>query len=273
MINIPIYDLSGDLITNLIYNENDTNNIIIKKLEESLKNDKILTKCQNTNGFIIIIKNNNYLYNNFIYLKNNELIFSEFKAGDKNFDINDIEYQLIFCPTLIEINFLINFKSLNDNTINNFFFLQNNYPDLLESIFFIYFLLNINGKFLQFLSSEFQSDEIIVLKALKNNPSAFKYASKELKNNKEFLLVALKENSYVFQYISKELKNNKEFILVALKENSYVLEFVPSYFKHDEEIVLEAITTSLIPLSFACNSLRNNKEFLTKVINKIENNI
>ena len=259
---VIIREISGNEITNFEYEEIDDIEIKKIKLEESLNNIIIKNKCIYNNNIIVLINDNNLIYINFIYLENENLIFSIYKNFTNHFVNNHNEYLLICMNINTDINYL-------DKIFNDYYTYDFN-VDLVQDYYFAYFFVSINGNILYYLSNEFKENKEIVLIAVENSGYALEFVSDKFKEDEEIVIEAIKEDGNAIQFASNTLKKNKSFILEAVKRQGYILKYLDDTLKSNKEIVLEAVKNTGCSLQYASIELQNDREVVDEAIN--ENN-
>ena len=109
---------------------------------------------------------------------------------------------------------------------------------------------------LEYASKELKNDKEFVLKILKsvpvtNIPCLLDDIDRRLQTDQEVLLEAIKINTRSFLRIRKSIRRDKSFVLKAVQVNGLVLEVVCSKFKNDKEIVLAAIKQNIVSILYS----------------------
>ncbi|KAG2386179.1 hypothetical protein C9374_002625 [Naegleria lovaniensis] len=84
--------------------------------------------------------------------------------------------------------------------------------------------------------------EVIIEKALEQNPMALQYCPDSYRSNRDVVLNLLSRNGMVLEFVSSELQHDLEVVNTALRQNANSLQFVPyEIICKNERSVLSAI--------------------------------
>lgn len=158
---------------------------------------------------------------------------------------------------------------------------------LRSDLYFARRAVEISGFALDFLCEELQSDEDLVVEAVRQNSYAFQFASPTLRGSSAFLIrlmniTAWHENGvrgdvleprgvclgggWVMEFATEDVQNDREAMLVAVKSSGGALKFASEQLRGDKEVVLEAVRQDGLALEFASANLREDQEVASAAI-------
>jgi len=188
-----IIDSSCNSLTKIVFHKNNSLNLKIKKFKKIIEtNIEVKNKCIFNDNIIILMKDTNIVYINYIYLIHNNLIFSNHEIINNPFNNKNETYLLVLINIQKNINIYDINKIFHKKIYSKFYYQDKcDYIDnFIESIsknldnyFIASYLVNINGYFLKYLSNDLKNNKEIVLLAVKNSEHSFQYASNDLLNS------------------------------------------------------------------------------------------
>jgi len=121
---------------------------------------------------------------------------------------------------------------------------------------------------LEFVWSEFKSDETIVYNAVKSNGFTLEYADPNLLNNHKIIMAAISDSGFGYQYAPLKYKKDKTLALKIMKKNKSTspYEYLDISLKKDFEIAKLAMSVNGFNMFYAPNEVKNNKELATIAI-------
>ncbi|MBO4770847.1 MAG: DUF4116 domain-containing protein [Clostridia bacterium] len=126
----------------------------------------------------------------------------------------------------------------------------------------------LRGECLKFAPDSLRSDRNVILKVVKNCPSAFVYASGELQNDRKFVKQAVNQNAEVIKYVSDHLKNDKGIALLAVRKDGGNLAFLSEKMQNDADVIEASLGGNLYNLRYAPEKVRDNKEIAVRALSK-----
>jgi len=105
-------------------------------------------------------------------------------------------------------------------------------------------------------SQDVLSDEEVVLKAVDNDPDAFRYADASLRGSRDFVLRAVTQTPLALPYATDPLRLDREIVLAAVTRNGRALQHARTLMRSDREVVLAAVAQDGLALRYAMSELR-----------------
>jgi len=85
------------------------------------------------------------------------------------------------------------------------------------------------------------ADHAAVLKAVEQNPDAFKFAAPELRNDKSFVLQAVRLHGTALQHASDALKQDRDIVMAAIAQDHVSIRYASEELRADHDAVVEAM--------------------------------
>lgn len=130
--------------------------------------------------------------------------------------------------------------------------------------------VKIDGRALQFASTQLKKDPEVVLAAMSNpdfgGSDILMYASEELRYDFEVMRHAVKIDRWALSYASGQLKRNKALVMEAVQSFGASLESASVGLQNDRDIVLQAVKTDGFALAYASEVLRDDYDIVMEAV-------
>ncbi|MBO4869138.1 MAG: DUF4116 domain-containing protein [Clostridia bacterium] len=124
------------------------------------------------------------------------------------------------------------------------------------------------GECLKFAPDPLRSDRDVILKVVKNSPSAFVYASVGLQNDRKFVKQAVNRNAEVIKYVNDGFRNDKGIALLAVRQDGGNLAFLSEAMQNDADVIEASLGGNLYNLRYAPEKVRDNKETAVRALSR-----
>ena len=270
------------IFKNIKYKKN--NNILDISLQSSLFEVILYNNYKNNYStyynklYLYNIKNNNYLYNIHINIKNDidqiKNIYYDIKNYDLNFNFIDIEYSYKKIKEIINFykNKNINIGFIESSTYNLLYYNNSNFiPYIIYNIIQLYIILDVlndNGTLIYIIMNtllkDYSRDIILIL----NSIFELKYVNIISGSNKFIIFKKYDKKKYITNYrkifkdiIKKEYNNVKLYNIFDIKNYNYDNEFNKIYYKFNNIKYLSNIQNK-ISIYYNKNNQINLESFI-----------
>ena len=268
MIEIKVYQNSGELFRSFLINNLEANEIKLRKIFSDIPNNRL-----------------------YKIICNNELIYT---------NMYDIEINTILSENL-SIIFLDYDETMINNIRKNGMNLQH-YPQYLNNIDIVKFAVNLNGYVISSVSDALQNDYDVVKLAVKSNGASLKYLSEnyrydpnivklavqstisstlrytsnDIKDDYDIVRLAIQQNGCSYSQISTRLQNNNYIIKLAMIShfrNDRIYNLLSDELKNHPEIAKFAIILNCVKLQQLSEHLRDDLDIVKSAIEIKSNNL
>jgi len=119
---------------------------------------------------------------------------------------------------------------------------------------------------LQYVSSELQDNDTLLLAAVKKNGLALQYASSRLQDTDFIVSTAVKQNGFALQHASSRLQDANAIVSAAVKQNGLALQHASSRLQDDDLVAWHAVKQNGLALQLATSRLRDDHQIVKDAV-------
>ena len=114
------------------------------------------------------------------------------------------------------------------------------------------------GSVYHLVDPKFRDDEILLLKAIRRNPSNYCYASERLQNDPEIVMAAVMSHGSMLEDVPEKFRDDENVVYLAVSKYSSSFQFASQRLRDNDEIARMAIMDDPRNFRYASERLRDD---------------